>query len=60
MDVYMKFGLHIDVHWTSKGRLMPTEKYELENNPFSQNRWCTSFACCLSVKYEQEPILQRR
>ena len=24
MDVYMKSGLHIDVHWTSKGRLMPT------------------------------------
>ena len=24
MDVYMKSGLHIDVHWTSKGRLMST------------------------------------
>ena len=24
MDVYMKPILHIDVHWTSKGRQMPT------------------------------------
>ena len=24
IDVYMKSGLHIDVRWTSKGRLMPT------------------------------------
>ena len=24
IDVYMKSGLHIDVHWTSKGHLMPT------------------------------------
>ena len=23
MNVYMKSGLHIDVHWTSKGRLCP-------------------------------------
>ena len=23
-DVYINSGLHIDVHWTSKGRLMPT------------------------------------
>ena len=24
MDVYMKSGLHIDVHWASKGLLIPT------------------------------------
>ena len=24
MEVYMKPGLHIAIHWTSKGRLMPT------------------------------------
>ena len=24
MDVYMKSGLHVNVRWTSKGRLMPT------------------------------------
>ena len=26
IDVYMKSRLHIDVHWTSKERLMPTGK----------------------------------
>ena len=26
MDVYMKSGLDIDVHWTSKGRLIPNGK----------------------------------
>ena len=24
LNVYMKSTIHIDVHWTSKGRLMPT------------------------------------
>ena len=31
MDVYMKSGLHIDVHWTSKGRLMPIGKKGRKN-----------------------------
>ena len=34
MDVHMKSGLHIDAHWTSEGRLMPTRwKYTLSLVP---------------------------
>ena len=42
IDVYMKSGLHIGVHWTSKRRLMPTEKY---NNFFRKTieNICTFF-----------------
>ena len=32
MDVYMKSGLHIDVYWTSKGRLMPIGQHQLNHS----------------------------
>ena len=32
MDVYMKSGLHIDVYWTYKGRLVEYKGKEYKNN----------------------------
>ena len=59
MDVYMKSGLHIDVHWTSKGLLMPTGiKY--------QAKTCKSYVrdteknICLKKVFSEKPILAFR
>ena len=56
MDVYMKSGLHIDVHWTSKGLLMPTGiKY--------QAKTCKSYVrdneknICLKKVFSEKPVL---
>ena len=56
IDVYMNSGLHIDVHWTSKGLLMPTGiKY--------QAKTCKSYVrdnkknICLKKVFSEKPIL---
>ena len=40
MDVYMKSGLYIDVHWTSKGRLIPNGKKD--DYIQKQKKWTSS------------------
>ena len=56
IDVYMKSGLYIDVHWTSKGLLVPTGiKY--------QAKTCKSYVrdneknICLKKVFSEKPIL---